>query len=93
MTGVQTCALPIFNSEAFYEVNVHYEHVSKLAAGYGFKTEDVEKVIQKDNAQRQLHASLQQNLNTTVSEEEDPDLSRFELDPNDELTSEEEVDA
>lgn len=65
---------------------MHYDHISNLATGCGFKPSDVQAVIESDNNQRRAQASVQ--LTTTNEEgESDP---RFELDPNDELTSEEE---
>ena len=79
-----------FNSEGFYEVAVQYDHISKLATGCGFHISDVEKAIKTDNLQRQTRAAQEVNSNTVVSEEEATALARFELDPNDELTSEEE---
>lgn len=38
-----------FNSEGFYEVQVHYEHMAKLAAGRGFRKEDVIQAVNTDN--------------------------------------------
>lgn len=38
-----------FISEGFYDVKVQYDHVSKLAAGCGFKVSDIEEVIKTDN--------------------------------------------
>lgn len=78
-----------FNSEGFYEVKVHYEHISKLAEGCGFTNNVVEEVIKTDNAQRQLAAANAATI-TPTNEEDEADLSRFELDPNDDLSSEEE---
>lgn len=76
-----------FNSEGFYEVKVNYEHISKLAAGCGFNNSEVEEVIKTDNAQRQIQAANPTTTITTLSEEEQADLARFELDPNNELSS------
>ncbi|KAF3320615.1 hypothetical protein FCM35_KLT14749 [Carex littledalei] len=78
-----------FNPEGFYEVQVHYDHISKLATGCGFTHKDVEEVIKIDNAQRQL-ASRTTTSADTMQTEEEPDLSRFEPDSSDELTSDEE---
>lgn len=80
-----------FNPDGFYEVKVHYDHVSKLAVGYGFKEADVEEAIHADNAQREL-AAREKNKQPMVNEEDDDlNLDRFELDPTDELSSEEDV--
>lgn len=79
-----------FNSEGFYEVHVQYDHLSKLAAGCGFKNNEVEEVIKADNAQRQSQAVNRTDQTSANSDEEEVDPSRFEPDPNDELTSEEE---
>lgn len=80
-----------FNSEGFYEVRVDYEHVSKLAVGCGFKEKEIEDVIQADNAQRQANVQPQASGSEKETEVEDQDLSRFELDSTDELTSDEEA--
>ena len=77
------------NSEGFYEVRVDYEHVSKLAEGCGFKNKEVDDVIQADNAHRKAQAHLQATTHAPGTEEED--LSRFELDSGDELSSDEEA--
>lgn len=65
---------------------MQYDHVAKLATGCGFNIADVHKVIASDNDQRRDQAA---ELAVTPIEEEEPD-TRFDLDPNDELTSEEE---
>lgn len=73
---------------------MQYDHVSKLAAGCGFKAQDVVNVIQADNDQRKVQAAQQASLpvtTTVTTEEEDQDLPRFELDSNDELSSDEEA--
>ena len=46
-----------FNAEGFYEVKVHYEHVSKLATGCGFTASDVQTIIENDNDQRRAKAT------------------------------------
>lgn len=42
----------LLNPEGFYEVKVSYEHISKLATGCGFQTNEVQSAIDLDNAQR-----------------------------------------
>lgn len=83
-----------FNPAKFYEVKVQYEHISRLATGCGLKPIDVERAIDTDNRIRQ-EAQLPQNDDPENTEQVDEgrqfDLSRFDLDPNDELTSEEEL--
>lgn len=82
-----------FNPTGYYETHVNADHISALAAGCGFKTQDVQDVIEADNAQRRDQAA--QNLNEdlgahhTTETDMDYDLARFEPDPNDELTSDE----
>lgn len=85
-TGKGNEAEVSFNADGFYEVQVQYDHVAKLATGCGFNISDVHKAIASDNDQRRDQASA---LAATTIEEEETD-PRFELDPNDELTSEEE---
>lgn len=78
-----------FNPAGFYEVEVQYDHIAKLASACGFKNSDIEEVIAKDNEERKIQAtSLVAPENT--NEEVDLDLGRFEPDPEDELTSDEE---
>lgn len=79
------------NPEGFYEVKVSYEHISKLATGCGFQTSDIQAAINSDNNQRRAEA----HANTTTTDkapagENDMDLGRFDPDPDDEMTSEEE---
>lgn len=80
-----------FNPAGFYEVNVRYEHVSKLATGCGFQIKDVEEVIAADNAQRRLEAEKNSATDPSGLDDEEYDPARFEPDPNDEFTSEEEL--
>lgn len=79
-----------FNTDGFYEVKVQYEHISNLASGCRFKAKDVEEIIKLDNTHRQAQASQQVASTPIPSDDEEPDLSRFEPDPRDELTSDEE---
>lgn len=85
-------ALISFNPEGFYEVQVQYDHIAKLASGCGFKNSDIEEAITKDNEQRRIQA-LTNPANSERIFEEDPELEmrRFDPDLEDELTSEEEV--
>lgn len=81
-----------FNSEGFYEVQVHYDHMAKLAAGCGFTNEDVEQAINIDNAQhRQIPTEQTTESNQENEDSADFEMGRFELDSEDELTSEEEA--
>lgn len=80
----------------FYEVKVHYEHVSRLASGCGITNFDIEQEILADNQQRQEDGVLKAQQAASGTEIENPegedyDLSRFDLDPNDELSSDEEL--
>ncbi|KAF3321298.1 hypothetical protein FCM35_KLT14551 [Carex littledalei] len=79
-----------FNPEGFYEVRVDYGQIKKLATGCGFKSADIEAVIQTDNEDRRTQANIASSSKMGVVEE-DPDLSRFELSSDDELSSEEEA--
>ena len=81
-----------FNPEGFYEVQVSYEHVSKLATGCGFQPNQVQAAINKDNEQRRS-AATDQTSNQEGDTEIEPelDMGRFDPDPEDELTSDEEA--
>lgn len=83
------------NPDGFYEVKVTYDHISTLAAGCGFTIKEVEKAIQTDNEQRQLHAashaadpSIPKSTAANLGED-DLGLERFDPDSEDELTSDE----
>lgn len=77
-----------FNPAKFYEVKVQYEHISRLATGCGLKPIDVERAINTDNRMRQEAQSLptaEPENTEEVDEGRQFDLSRFDLDPNDEI--------
>ncbi|KAF3338202.1 hypothetical protein FCM35_KLT17039 [Carex littledalei] len=78
-----------FNPDGFYEVQVHYDHISKLAAGCGFTPKDVDEVIRIDNEERR-RANTHTSLPITTDSAEISDPSRFDPDSSDELTSDEE---
>lgn len=81
-----------FNAEGFYEVQVQYDHLAKLASACGFKTQDLEGVLAMDNEQRREQANNGQSQHTTGNEEvPEFDMGRFDPDPEDELTSDEEA--
>lgn len=83
-----------FNPAGFYEVEVQYDHIAKLASACGFKNSDIEGVIAKDNEERKIQARGLVLAPEQPSEEVDLDLGRFDPDPADELdelTSEEEA--
>lgn len=71
---------------------MQYDHTAKLASGCGFKNSDIAEALSKDNEQRRIQA-LTNPANSERIFEEDPelDMGRFDPDPEDELTSEEEV--
>lgn len=87
------------NAEGYFEVKVNSTHVQNLANGCGFKSTDVQQIIDIDNASRVEEQRNRQQVEQveSVNEEEpiiDSDveeaLARFELDPDDDLVSEEE---
>lgn len=80
------------NPEGFYELRVDYKHMYKLAFGCGFKNSNIEEAIHADNAECQSQVQAKASSSRMEMEDEDLDLERFELDPRDELTSEEEAD-
>lgn len=81
-----------FNPEGFYEVQVQYDHLAEMASACGFKNKDLEEVIAMDNEQRRLQASHNQpDSEMTTEEVPELDMTRFDPDPEDELTSDEEV--
>lgn len=105
-SGSGSGPLVSFDPTGHFQFKVDAGHVINLASGCGFRVKDVEDIIQKDNAARQqpqagVHldpgtssASARTDLppigNEEDEEEDDYDLSRFDLDPNDVLSSEEE---
>lgn len=79
------------NPEGFYEVEVHYEHVAKLAEGCGFTTADIQETIHRDNEERRTHA-LMQNSEQNMDTAEGPQLDiTFDSESGDDLSSEEEA--
>lgn len=81
-----------FNPEGFYEVKVQYDHIAKLATGCGFKNSDIEEVIAKDNEQRRNQALNNPPVpEGNIEDDLDPDMGRFDPDPEDALTSDEEA--
>lgn len=51
----------------------------------------VERLISKDNEEQQLNSVQHNEAHNMVTDGDDFEMDRFDLDPNDELTSEEEV--
>lgn len=79
-----------FNPAGFYEVEVQYDHIAKLATACGFKHNDITEIIAKDNEERRLQP-LNTREPTMTTEEADLDMGRFDPDPEDALTSDEEA--
>lgn len=76
-----------FQPTGFFQAQVHPDHVTKLATGCSFKVTDVEDTIQQDNNSHQVQ---QISPEPEDNQEDDYDLSRFDQDTSDELSSEEE---
>lgn len=79
------------NPEGFYEVQVQYDHIAELASACGFKNNDLEDILAMDNEQRRIQAKKDTDGPTITEEVPELDMTRFDPDPEDELTSDEDI--
>lgn len=80
-----------FNAEGFVEVKVQYGHCVNIADGCGINPKEVLLMVEEDNTERVNMQLVQDMTNTDTQTYEDAneeiDSSRFEPDPEDELSS------